>query len=204
MGIHYVSGSAHPFGNNGTTTVGKSVNQTSNTALNTLQGPITASSALSALTTGSDHLPVVADYLVTSPYQAWQLAHFTTAELGNAAISGDGADPDGDGVVNLLEYALNLDPRTAGVGGLPTSGTVAVNGSQYLTLTYTQVIAATDLVYTPQVSGDLATWSAGSGNVVVVSTTNNADGATQTVVARDTTAMGSGAQRFMRLLVTRP
>ena len=215
VGLHYVPGSLHSFGNNGTlttvtngkttttSTYGQSVNQSSNLALNTLSGPITPAAALSALTTGSDHLPAVADYLVTTPYQAWQTAHFTAAELANPAISGDLADPDGDGVVNLLEYALGLDPKVAAVSGLPTGGTVTISGSQYLTLTYTQVIAATDLVYTPQVSGDLVTWSSGTGNVVAVGTTNNADGVTQTVVVRDATALGGGGRRFMRLMVGR-
>ena len=204
VGLHYIAGSERPFGNNGTTSIGGSTNTTKNTSLSTLQGPITASAALSALTTASDHLPVVADYVVPTPYEAWKSGYFTTAELGNAAISGDLADPDGDGVVNLLEYALGLNPRMASVGGLPTSGTVTVSGSQYLMLTYTQVTAATDIVYTPQVSGDLATWSGGTGNVVIVSAANNADGVTQTIVARDATAMGSGVQRFMRLMVTKP
>ena len=204
VGLHYVAGSYRAFGNNGTTKVGQSVNQSTNTALNTLQGPITSGTALEALTTGSDHLPVVADFLVTTPYQAWRFAHFTAAELSNPAISGDGADPDGDGVVNLLEYALNLDPKIPGVGGLPTGATVTINGSRYLTLTYTQVIAATDLLYTPQVSADLTTWSAGTGNVVPVSVTNRADGLTQQVVVRDAVAMGSGPARFLQLVVTRP
>ena len=209
VGLHYVAGSARPFGNNGTTSIGGSTNTTKNTSLNTLvtpttTTPVTPSQALSALTTGSDHLPLVVDYVAPTPYEAWKSGYFTTAELASPAISGDGADPDGDGVVNLLEYALGLNPRVAGVTGLPTGGKVTTNGSQYLTLTYTQVIAAKDIIYTPQVSGDLATWSAGAGNVVIVSTTNNADGVTQTVVARDATALGSGAPRFLRLLVTRP
>ena len=91
--LRYVPGSMRAFGNNGTTTFDKSVNQTSNTALNNLVGSITASSALSALTTGSDHLPEVADYVVSTPYNTWQLQHFTTADLANPAISGDLADP---------------------------------------------------------------------------------------------------------------
>ena len=204
VGLHYVAGSERPFGNNGTTSIGGSTNASKNTSLNTLQGPISASTALSALTTGSDHLPVVADYLVTTPYQAWQYGHFTAAELANDSVSGDLADADGDGVVNLLEYALGLDPEVPAVGGLPTSGVVTVGGNQYLTLAYTQVIAATDLVYTPQVSGDLATWSSGTGNVMTVSTTGNADGVTRSVVVRDATAMGAGARRFLRLMVMKP
>jgi hypothetical protein len=46
-------------GNNGTTALGSFVNQASNTSLADLPN---ASSVLSALTTATDHLPVVADY----------------------------------------------------------------------------------------------------------------------------------------------
>ncbi len=202
--LRYVAGSYRAFGNNGTTAYGKTVNSSSNTSLNNLSGPITAAQALSALTTASDHLPVVVDYLVSTPYNTWQLQHFTAAELASAAVSGDSADPDGDGISNLLEYALNLDPKAANVAGLPTLTLSIISGAQYLTLTYTQAKAAADITYLPQVSGDLATWNGGASYTTVVSTTNNADGVTQTVVVRDLTATTAANQRFMRLLVTRP
>lgn len=202
--LRYVTGSYRVFGNNGTTAYGKTVNSSSNTSLNNLSGPITAAQALSALTTASDHLPVVVDYLVATPYNTWQLQHFTAAELASATVSGDTADPDGDGISNLLEYALNLDPKAANVTGLPTSSLSTVSGAQYLTLTYTQVKAAADITYVPQVSGDLATWNSGASYTTLVSTTNNADGVTQTVVVRDLTAATAANQRFIRLQVTRP
>lgn len=203
VGLHYVAGSCVSFGNNGSVPFGKSVALATNTALNGLQGPITPATARTALSTGSDHLPVVADYTVASltPYGTWQSAHFTSAELANSAVSGDNADPDGDGVVNLLEYALNLNPRSAGVAGLPAVGTTTVGGSRYLTLAYTRVIAATDITYVPQVSGDLIAWSSA---VTTVSVTNNADGVTQTVVVRDSTPTTGAGARFLRLMVTRP
>ena len=202
--LRYVPGSYRAFGNNGTVNLGKSVNQTANTALANLTGPFTASETLSALTTASDHLPLVADYTVATPYNTWQLQHFSKAQLANAAVSGDLADPDGDGIANLMEYALNLDPQTAQSTGLPTVGQTIIGGGQYLTLTYTQVIAATGITYLPQVSGDLNTWNGGSGYTVAVSRTNNADGVTQTVVVRDAVALGAGGRRFMRLAVSRP
>lgn len=42
--------------------------------------------------------------------EAWRALHFTPAQLADPAISGDDADPDHDGLPNLLEYALGLDP----------------------------------------------------------------------------------------------
>jgi endonuclease/exonuclease/phosphatase family metal-dependent hydrolase len=60
-GLELVSGSEQPFGNNGSVASGGSVASSSNTAL---AGLSNRSAVLSALTTASDHLPVVADYTV--------------------------------------------------------------------------------------------------------------------------------------------
>ena len=160
--------------------------------------------ALSALTTGSDHLPIVADYVVATPYTTWQARYFTAAQLANPAVSGDDADPDGDGIPNLVEYALNLNPEQANTQGLPVVGRTTAGGQQYLTLTYTAVIAATDITYVAQVCGDLASWASGTGYTALVSATNNADGMTQTVVMQDLTPVSSANARYMRLKVTRP
>lgn len=43
----------------------------------------------------------------------WRQANFG-AEAGDPAIAGSQADPDGDGLVNLLERAFNLPPRQPG------------------------------------------------------------------------------------------
>ena len=39
----------------------------------------------------------------TGGYDAWLSDHFTEQELGNPAIVGPDADPDGDGAANVLE-----------------------------------------------------------------------------------------------------
>ena len=128
---------------------------------------------------------------------------FYHRRTGHPAVSGDDADPDGDGIPNLLEYALDLAPRTANVAGLPVVGTTVISGSKYLTLTYTQVIAGTDISYVPQVSGDLAAQASGANAVATVSATNDADGTTRTVVMRDLTASTAPGARFIRLEITR-
>ena len=48
------------------------------------------------------------------PLEAWRLAHFGASQT-NADIAGDTADPDGDGVNNLLEYTNGTDPLGAEV-----------------------------------------------------------------------------------------
>jgi PKD repeat protein len=67
-GLAYVPGTYHVFGNNGTTPYNGTVNSGSDTALNndltTNVTGITATQLYQYLTTGSDHLPAVADYTI--------------------------------------------------------------------------------------------------------------------------------------------
>ena len=50
-----------------------------------------------------------------APLNYWRKLHFSsTHNLGDAA---DGADPDFDGVVNLMEYAFGMNPRSPARGG---------------------------------------------------------------------------------------
>jgi len=48
---------------------------------------------------------------------SWRAAHFTAAEIA-AGLAADAADPDGDGVTNLAEFAFNGDPRNGASSGL--------------------------------------------------------------------------------------
>ena len=130
---------------------------------------------------------------------------FTPIELSNPAISGDAATPAGDGISNLMKYALHLNPKTNGVSGLPFKGTMTDGmKNTFLTLTYTKVISATDITYAIEVSGDLKTWHSGAAYASLVSVKNNADGVTQTVIAKDLTPLNIATPQFIRLKVTRP
>ncbi len=59
--------------------------------------------------------------VVTTTFDAWRAAKFTSAELTNAAISGAGANPDGDAYPNLLEYTLGLEPKTFDAAQFPAA-----------------------------------------------------------------------------------
>ena len=62
--------------------------------------------------------------------------------MAGANISDYQADPDHDGINNLLEYGFGFDPQKAHVSGLPASGFATEGGNTYLTLSYNQVKAA--------------------------------------------------------------
>lgn len=49
------------------------------------------------------------------PFVDWKDNYFTEEQVDDLAVSGDYADPDGDGVSNLLEYLLGWNPLVANV-----------------------------------------------------------------------------------------
>ena len=135
--------------------------------------------------------------VVKGQYQGWREQQFTAAELSDPNV--DSADPDGDGIPNLMEYALGLAPKTSSVAGLPVAATQTAGGKTYLTLTFTKIRALADITYTVQVSGDLQTWNSGSSY-----TARMDDDTTDQAVYRDLTATQDSSRRFIRLTVTRP
>lgn len=60
-GVAYINGSYHTFMNNGSIPLSHSINEASNTALPSLPN---RAGVLSALTTASDHLPLIVDYQI--------------------------------------------------------------------------------------------------------------------------------------------
>ena len=133
-----------------------------------------------------------------TPFNTWLLSEFG-ANANNAAISGDLADPDSDGIVNLLEYALNLNPNMASGTGLPTMEIDPACGC--LTLTYSKVLSAIDLTYTVEAaSNPVGPWSTNG----ITQTVLGSDGVTQTNKASDAgNPISTSGKRFMHLRVTR-
>src|SRR5690606_5165694 len=103
---------------------------------------------------------------LSSELISWRQDQFTTAELEDpeleAAVWGDLADPDGDGLSNLLEYALALPPRDGTSAG-PALTLDDTPGEPRLLLTFTRLkrAAAAGLIYQVEWSDTLApdSWS---------------------------------------------
>ena len=123
------------------------------------------------------------------PFDAWRFTNFSNSELANPAISAETADPDGDGLANLIEYALALDPKLAGISPVTTG-----QSGGYLTIASPKSTAATDISWTAEVTDDLQTWQPG------VTTTDTASN----FGARDSVLSESAPQRFIRLKISRP
>lgn len=133
-----------------------------------------------------------------SPFAVWQRATFSAAELANPAISGPDADPDGDGLSNLLERYTGSAPFTANQGVF-MSAPVTLEGVNYLALAYPHA-PGTGLGAIPEISSDLQAWQ--SGNLWLEVTATGDMGALQQVTARSRAAVGSVPREFIRLRVT--
>jgi hypothetical protein len=178
-----------------------------NTSTGLISGTATASGSctvtVSAISVSGTAIAPLA-LLIDASFNGWRNQWFNPAQLADPTISGNTAVPMGDGIPNLLKYALNLNPMINGQSGLPVGSMMTISGSDYLTLTYNQVILATDITYIPEVSGDMQSWNSGILYVVPVSITNNPDGVTQTVVVQDLTPSAPAIPRFIRLRITTP
>ncbi|MGJ8698034.1 MAG: lamin tail domain-containing protein [Verrucomicrobiaceae bacterium] len=136
-------------------------------------------------------------------YSDWLADNFTPGELGNPAISGENADPDNDGISNLLEYALFSDPQsTDPLESLITSSFVEDGGQTYFTFTYRQRTPAPELTYIPQISTGLQTWREGPSHLVEFSNVDHGNGSS-TVTVRSTSPFTIQAREFARLKVIR-
>jgi hypothetical protein len=123
------------------------------------------------------------------PFDAWRFANFTAPELANPAISGETADPEGDHLANLIEYALGLPPKSPSV-----SPVIPVEPANHLTLSVSKNPAATDITWGAVVSANLISWNP----AVIV--TNDASNFT----ARDGILITDAERRLIRLKITRP
>jgi hypothetical protein len=130
---------------------------------------------------------------VLPPFDAWRAQYFPK-DLDNAAISGALADPDGDGIVNLLENKLALSPTTR--DSLPE----AFRENGRLTMTFRVLKSATDIALKVQVANDPAGLAQSTPNDTSLAVIAE-DTETQTIRATDVAAPLGATRRVMRLSV---
>ena len=98
-------------------------------------------------------------------YEQWHLAAFGPEHLEDETICGELADPDADGICNLLEYAFGGDPlRPSPPDILPRVATDLVDGNGVLSVSHLRR-KSSDLRYIAETSTDLQAWTTGPGEV---------------------------------------
>lgn len=118
------------------------------------------------------------------------------------------ADPDGDGVANLTEYALGLDPLRSGQTSLlPAHGTLQIGAARYLTLTFRRLLSPPPgLSYHVEESSDLQTWTPLDPAVFQVAPPVNQGDGTESLTVQGTIPL-SGPEAeprgFMHLRINR-
>lgn len=146
-----------------------------------------------------------------TPIEQWRQFYFGfSSNTGNAANL---FNYDGDGVVNLIQYALGLNPLVPDVALLPVPFRTTVGPSQFLTITFSRPLSATDVNYLVEVSNDLAAWLPGSfyssggdvpSNANTTQVSRTSAGGVETITVRDNTAMAGTLTRFIRVSITYP
>ena len=132
--------------------------------------------------------------------------YFNESEQDENAC-GPFADFNGDGIKNVMSYALGTDPKQFPAGRLPKPVTVAVEGVPYLAIEIRRAFPLRpDLEYFVGESTGLTSFGtpididALANADRVVSRTNHGDG-TETIVIRAAAPLSSEARRFLRFTV---
>lgn len=123
-----------------------------------------------------------------SPLNAWRIEHFGP-DYESVADADENGDPDGDGVANLVEYALFGDPQVASPLGWPRPRVVGLNENHYLGLEFPRRDGPAEVAYVIEVSTNLLDWHEGSS-------WSDADVVQSNIY---TTAIGSGVNTLVRL-----
>ena len=125
-------------------------------------------------------------------YSQWRIS---------AGVTDDSADPDGDGLTNLMEYVLGSSPLSHSDQAAPQSAIreLEIDGvtESYLTMEVRRRIGAEDVVIEPQYSEDLLTWSGGEENITLISVSNNGDGS-ETLMFRGVSPISENQTLFAR------
>jgi hypothetical protein len=130
--------------------------------------------------------------IADSPMDVWRGAQFG-AQANVPSIAGDLATPAGDGVTNLMKYALGLSPL---LPAAPSSYMTVTMENGYLTLSINRAALPPDVTVSAQVCGSLT--DAWQSNVTILSNTATLFKARDNVLSSTVTA------RFIRAVVTRP
>ena len=151
-------------------------------------------SSAEAVLHGTGHPDYQPPALLVAPNAETTFADWSASRFESPAERLPTADPDADGLPNLLEYALGSDPLSSGSASLPSVSLPPAPGSQ-LTLTFTPF--RSDVSYIIQSSSNLTSWTD-----TILSPAALSPG--QPFTFTDPTPVSENQRRFLRLKVTAP
>jgi hypothetical protein len=136
-------------------------------------------------------------------FEAWRALLWSPSALTNVAVTGPGADPEADGIVNFAEYAMGLHPTRSQPSKRPRAFLETIGPDRFLALRYQVSSSAVSATFGFQVSSNLLDWADGlpGGRISLLSP--NLDG-TSTWKFRDNTPVDSMPHHFLRLRVIGP
>jgi hypothetical protein len=173
----------------------------------TLTTPTAGSATITATYQGVTAQSVITVTPAWTPYQYWKFDNLADINAD------DNADPAGDGVSNLMKYALGLNPFVSvSPGSLGVSGFSTYAGDEYLSLQFQRSLSATDVTFQIEISSDLAQpWLEGSSygpggdvpNTAYITEVSRSDsGNFETITVRDAVPVRQELHRFIRLKVS--
>jgi len=128
--------------------------------------------------------------VTANSWVSWKQSHFNQTEI-DAGHAGLDANPDGDALANLAEYALGTNPKDFNA---PLQTVRDGNG---LSITFTRPAGLPDVIYRAESTEDFGSWNPALLEVIT-------PGDPETVRARDSLADGDPGRRFIRLKFSTP
>jgi hypothetical protein len=141
----------------------------------------------------------------------WRAQYF--GSTNNAGSAANTADPDQDGLTNLLEYAFGFVPTNPETGWHPSGSVLELSGTNWPALTFFRNPNATDMTFTvqgaDQVPADLwrtlAAMTNGAGWFGPAAVAETPDSGTRAMVTvQDSQPLQPGTNRFLRVQVSQP
>lgn len=147
-----------------------------------------------ALITGSGTVTVPT---VPVSYSDWADAVFPSSQ--EAPYKAPTADPDSDGLTNLMEFALGTSP--VAFTAAPAAVAVKIGAEEFLSISWIRPSGSVGITTVGQVSLDANTWS--SDVAEVITTITDLGGGQESVSVRDAKPVGAAGVRFLRVKVTK-
>ncbi|MDB6025277.1 MAG: Na-Ca exchanger/integrin-beta4, partial [Verrucomicrobiales bacterium] len=134
-------------------------------------------------------------------WNLWRAGKFSPAEMSQLNVSGADADPDGDGIRNLLEYAYNGNPKSTNSASHFSGNIEGAPGAANYVIQFTRRKSPTDLVYKVEVTSDLIAWDS-NGVQELLPAVDDGNGITETARFVIAPGLNGNPQKFVRLKVT--